>query len=55
MCRSGKAKFRSCALERGKMGNCGFAGKNWEEVDSMKYYRHDNQVKHSEVKDAPRK
>ena len=33
MCRSGKAKFRSCALERGKMGNCGFAGKNWEAKD----------------------
>ena len=30
MCRSGKAKFRSCAIERGKMGNCSFAGWNWE-------------------------
>ena len=30
MCRSGKSKYRSVTLERGKMGNCGFAGKNWE-------------------------
>ena len=30
MCRSGKSKYRSVTLERGKMGNCGFAGVNWE-------------------------